>query len=558
MVEVREERRSICVVWNGHELAVSQCSLIDCCGQSFFLGGTEFDKRRTLDREIEDLDAFYPVCRWVSAFPHPVSFSLSPLPSFSSCLAHSGFADHWKELGTCPPLLLTTAACHPPIFARFRLCDISVSLSILILSSLFFTLSLSSPSHCSPRHLLSIVITMASSRRRSSRLKEKEEHDTVLSVRDIVTELSLEFNIPITISQDPNDQPTIEDVIEIYAREGMERWDNKTRFAFAKALPLIKTTPSSQTVPSNHGIWRAVMHRKEGWNWAYWIIFRTIYGKNILQDRVRVVNAVKKTFPGTDIWSASTPAPVVHASSPASPASEKILASITVASTAIEDPTAAAFTAPSSLTHKRKHPDDVPATDPLRFKRPAIESCNSYASGESAQESNVNVADVTNLADPTQNYDETQEQQVVQSETPGDAEGPTVTATESLPAAKPTNRLATLEHTHLYRQVRDELSAQSAEIQKMNERISKQAQANDYVGQLFEDIRDIKRRLDASMPPPSGFNGHSLHVALEALGHQVDYCTRNIYELKTGQPYEDDPALLCIKRERVGESDFST
>lgn len=129
----------------------------------------------------------------------------------------------------------------------------------------------------------------------------------------------------------------------------------------------------------------------------------------------------------------------------------------------------------------------------------------------------------------------------------------------------------------MFLRLKQELTAQvAAQVQESELRTRKRiadlprpsVTANNYIGQILAEMLDIKQRLSAleednqarirnaaTFNVPSGLSGDSVLRALETLGHQVHNCTRDIYQLKTSQQYEEDPILSCVKRELVEASD---
>ncbi|KAF7547075.1 hypothetical protein G7Z17_g7986 [Cylindrodendrum hubeiense] len=466
-------------------------------------------------------------------------------------------------------------------------------------------------------------------------------------INDAVASLSREFQIPINLSHHELDQKTVNDVMEIYLREGVHNWDNHTKMGFAKVLSLIKITSSSKTITSNHAIWRAVIHRKEGWNWAYWIAFRNIYGKSLLENRPRITKVIQTAFPNTDIWSATTPAGMTRGKLESMTPEQSIPtpsnASPTIAATnerkrphhalvtngdafgqrmtlrtkrrrryivAQSAPeglspslsTSEIWSTPEVLsTPKVLSTPEVPSTSEVlsspdssgdaddgtknKQQDTACRGLNSQVSeGNGNKETHQIIA--TSVPEPdvlTQqtrtkdNMVDTRTDETNQSSTNVAAAG----SAQPHDAAKPIPRWATtIEEAKrgiMFLQLKNELSAHVAnQIQESERRTRKQiadlprphVAVNNYIGQILAEMLDIKQRLSAleednqtrirnaaTFNVSSGLGGDSMLRALETLGHQVHNCTRDIYQLKTSQQYEEDPILPRVEGEPVEELD---
>ncbi|KAH6971317.1 hypothetical protein EDB80DRAFT_838041 [Ilyonectria destructans] len=466
------------------------------------------------------------------------------------------------------------------------------------------------------------------------------------AINDAVASLSREFEIPISLSHQGLDQKAINDVMGIYLNHGIHNWDNHTKTRFAKILSFIKFTSSSQTITSNHVVWRVVT--KEGWNWAYWIAFRTIYGKNRLENRNRLIKAVETIFPDTDIWSAQTPAgmtpsklenkiPKVSIATPSIATPSSVAPSSATPSSVTPSSAIPSSASPSiAFTNERKRPHHALVTEGgslgqrtnlLRTKRrrryvvaqPTPEALSPPESSAGTDDREKNLQQDTAcqglnppvLEEPANEATEqsipslvrepnvlrkqrdntigTKADETNQSSTdvvtagnvkPKDAAKPTEVA-KPAEAAKPTEEWAApiedAKQGLMFLRLKQELTAQvAAQVQESELRTRKRiadlprpsVTANNYIGQILAEMLDIKQRLSAleednqarirnaaTFNVPSGLSGDSVLRALETLGHQVHNCTRDIYQLKTSQQYEEDPILSCVKRELVEASD---
>ncbi|KAH7155346.1 hypothetical protein B0J13DRAFT_223751 [Dactylonectria estremocensis] len=451
------------------------------------------------------------------------------------------------------------------------------------------------------------------------------------TITDAVAALTREFQIPINLSSRERDQKAINEVMSIYLEHG-SNWDHQTKIGFAKVLSMVKTTASSEVITSNHTIWRAATSRSGGWNWGYWIAFRTIYGKENLKSRVRDISikTIQTSFPGTDIWSDMTPAGVTR--------------------TKLETPTPEPITQTTSkgklksYERKRPHPDTVTegSTDrrtSLRAKKncrytpmsnrefldlttPVASSSrergvlNPPASSVTAQNGEENLRRETagqSLKSPVleANANPIAIQSIAANRVP---ESEVLTKREDDRAVMMANtainninvnqnrtgyaivgaqtetphsdvqpaegRAAPVDkakHESMVEQLKRELSIQVTQQVQNAEMRTRQRIAdlprpnvfvNDCVNQLLIDVLGIKQQLEALEDDnearnrnaavyniPSGLSGDNTLRSLETLGRQVQNCTRDIYQLKTNQPYEEDPILAHIKREQMDASD---
>ncbi|KAH7156161.1 hypothetical protein EDB81DRAFT_756664 [Dactylonectria macrodidyma] len=447
-------------------------------------------------------------------------------------------------------------------------------------------------------------------------------------ITDAVTALSRELEIPINLSRRERDQKAINEVMSIYLEHGVN-WDHQTRIGFAKVLSKVKATASSEHITSNHAIWRAVTQRSHGWNWGYWIAFRTVYGKDFLQSRVRgiKIRTIQASFPGTDIWSAMTPAGVTRTKLE-TPTPEPITQTPTKTKTS--------FSIPKLYERKRPHPDIVtegttdrrgslrakkhrrytPMTDreflslttsgapspgePEVLSPPAssvaAQDGEENLAGQSVKspvpEADVNSAAVQSIvARPVLGSEvltKREENLIVGNTTANNATANNATANNANQdrgdtaigggAAQPNGEWDDeVKRESMFQQLKRELSIQVANQVQDAELRTRQRIAdlprpstfvNECINQIFADMLDIKQRLSvleddnaarnrnaAIFNIPSGLSGDSMQRSLETLGRQVQNCTRDIYQLKTNQPYEEDPILSHIKREPIQPSD---
>ncbi|KAK7429215.1 hypothetical protein QQZ08_004225 [Neonectria magnoliae] len=471
------------------------------------------------------------------------------------------------------------------------------------------------------------------------------------AISNAIASLSFEYQVPITISQDDNDQKIIRDVMVMYISDGAKNWNTDTKIAFVKALSLIKTTPSAETVTSNHGIWRAVVQRREGWNWAYWIVFRAIYGKAVLESRTHVTDVIQEMYPNTDIWSATTPTSMASTTSNVCPVARASDGRKFDEKRINERKRPRHHTLDTSSGLLRQNP--IPErkkrrVDPVSRSTRVLSPSGSSKDGESdekhtppqettgeylkspASEANANeaslqdivntvpmdvsaaVADTTLKANalsqeaeiataPYQGTDDitvatmlpeidtvTQETDIVVGSHQSTDATTTTGNVDADADAKPLNTAKTTDkpavstsqadRDSIFQQMKEELSAQFAaqlresesraqlRVEELIKSLPSSRLADGHACELFAQMLSIKQRLSAleeanrvrlseaaTFNIPAALTAEDTRRALEALGHQVQKCTRDIYQLHTGQLYEEDPMLSCIKREPIPE-----
>ncbi|KAK7413067.1 hypothetical protein QQX98_008075 [Neonectria punicea] len=468
------------------------------------------------------------------------------------------------------------------------------------------------------------------------------------AISNAIASLSFEYQVPIAISQDDNDQKMIREVMEIYINDGAKNWDSNTKIAFVKALSLIKTTPSAETVTSNHGIWRAVVQRREGWNWAYWIVFRAIYGKAVLESRTHITDGIKEMFPNTDIWSATTPTAMASTTSNACPvarasngrkSNEKKFNERKRPRHHILD-TSGGLLGQNTIPESKKRRFEAVILSPRVLSPPGsskdresdekhtpprettVGSLKSPVSEANANEaslqhiaSTVPTDDSAAVADTIQKTSTPSQEAEIATDAHQGTENITVATTipeidttttdtivvgshqstdatttagnvdavaKPLNTAKATDKPAEsnsqADRDSIFHQMKEELSAQFAaqlhesecrtqlRVEELVKSLPSSRLANGHACELYAQMLSIKQRLSAleeanrvrlsaaaTFNIPAALTAEDTRRALEALGHQVQKCTRDIYQLHTGQLYEEDPMLSCIKREPIPE-----
>ncbi|KAI5462169.1 hypothetical protein BGZ63DRAFT_403433 [Mariannaea sp. PMI_226] len=410
------------------------------------------------------------------------------------------------------------------------------------------------------------------------------------------------FKLNVDISCNEEDKPVIEEVMNIYLAEG-ETWPNKAKLDLVKVLPMIKITHSSRVIISNHTIWRRVFRQNEGWNWAYWIAFRATYGIKLLQSRRNVVSSVEKVFPGTDIWIAKTPAASSSSSFSGTNGTRKVYPAtpITNPKNSSSNPTSNKrklaghdLKEESSRKIKRRISHNPSNSTLLGAKQntraPKEEGDQSDGSETIADCITVATRTLIAIADdrPAPQTDGTTAKSPKNAQVVTDdaisandtrsAGAFETTETVAVPIQSPhdeeiedrseRDRSEEDKLNQMCERIKRELRHEyNGHISRINERVERQSVLVGYVVQVFENIIEIKNRLDRleeankearmrtattyNLPSQSGGVGQNLHRTIEALGQQVEFCTRSIQELKKGRSVEDDPVLLNIKREPI-------